>query len=257
MFNKEKFAQILKNISENFENQRDFSKKSEINRTYLSKYMNMKIDKPPKPNILKKIANSSKGITTYDELMEICGYFNASSIQNSAINLNIFKYYKKLQLYCNNEDDLQHLLNIIKNYKDADNLLKEIKKFSKSKNMSKENTNSLLVLIEDIMKSVSYNLVSLCDESCDIIYEANTDEMAPLLSLGDFAIVRKSNTFENGKTYLLVHENKKIIRKIIDNGNNNITLQAMNPYYPIINTTKDKIEIIGKVIKAENSSAFK
>ncbi len=76
MFNRNKFAQILKNISETFENQRDFSKKSEINRTYLSQYMNMKLDKPPKPDILKKVAENSKGVTTYEELMAICGYTN-------------------------------------------------------------------------------------------------------------------------------------------------------------------------------------
>lgn len=74
MFDKNKFAQILKNISETYTNQRDFSKKSEINRTYLSQYMNMKLDKPPKPDILEKLANASHGITNYDELMTICGY---------------------------------------------------------------------------------------------------------------------------------------------------------------------------------------
>lgn len=76
MFDKNKFAQILKNINETYISQRDFSKKSEINRTYLSQYMNMKLDEPPKPKILKKLADSSNGITTYSELMEICGYIN-------------------------------------------------------------------------------------------------------------------------------------------------------------------------------------
>lgn len=74
MFDKKKFAQILKNISETYNNQRDFSKKSEINRTYLSQYMNMKLNKPPKPEILEKLANSSHGIVTYESLMVICGY---------------------------------------------------------------------------------------------------------------------------------------------------------------------------------------
>ncbi len=88
-------------------------------------------------------------------------------------------------------------------------------------------------------------------------YKAINNEMAPLLDVEDIAIIKKEKELENNKTYLLKYEDKILIRKIIDNGNNNITLQAMNPYYPIINTTKDKIEIIGKVIKAENSSAFK
>ena len=76
MFDKNKFAQILKNINDTYNSQRDFAKKSEINRTYLSQYMNMKLDEPPKPKILEKLANSSHGITTYNNLMEICGYTN-------------------------------------------------------------------------------------------------------------------------------------------------------------------------------------
>lgn len=79
MFDKNKFAQILKNINETYNSQRDFSKKSEINRTYLSQYMNMKLDEPPKPKILGKLANSSHGIITYDELMKICGYIDNNS----------------------------------------------------------------------------------------------------------------------------------------------------------------------------------
>ncbi len=74
MFDKNKFAQILKNISETYDSQRDFAKKSEINRTYLSQYMNMKLEEPPKPKILEKLAVSSNGIVTYDELMTVCGY---------------------------------------------------------------------------------------------------------------------------------------------------------------------------------------
>lgn len=76
MFDKNKFALILKNINDNYDSQRDFSRKSEINRTYLSQYMNMKLEEPPKPKILKKLAESSKGVTTYNELMHICGYVN-------------------------------------------------------------------------------------------------------------------------------------------------------------------------------------
>ncbi len=93
MFDKIKFAQILKNIGETYENQRDFSKKSEINRTYLSQYMNMKLDEPPKPKILEKLANASNGIITYNELMEMCGYIDNVS------NSNLLNLYKKLEKF--------------------------------------------------------------------------------------------------------------------------------------------------------------
>lgn len=76
MFDKVKFAEIIKKISETYDNQRDFSAYSEINRTYLSKYMNLKLDEPPKPKTLQKLANASNGVTTYKELMIICNYID-------------------------------------------------------------------------------------------------------------------------------------------------------------------------------------
>lgn len=81
MFDKNKFAQIIKKIKDTYNSQEDFSKKSEIGRTYLSQYMNMKLDEPPKPIILQKLAKASHGITSYDELMQVCGY-----TQNSESN---------------------------------------------------------------------------------------------------------------------------------------------------------------------------
>lgn len=80
MFNKEKFSQIIKSINDSYDSQHEFARISTINRTYLSKYINCKIDNPPKPSTLKIIAEASHGITTYEKLMEICGYTNTSSV---------------------------------------------------------------------------------------------------------------------------------------------------------------------------------
>lgn len=85
MFDKVKFAEIIKKISNIYDNQREFSAVAEINRTYLSQYMNMKLDNPPKPEILQRLAIASHGITDYDELMYICGYFD-KEIENDLIN---------------------------------------------------------------------------------------------------------------------------------------------------------------------------
>lgn len=87
MFDKKKFALILKNISDTYENQRDFAQKSEINRTYLSQYMNMKIEKPPKPEILARLANASNGITTYEELMKVCGHIKENDIDSYLLSI--------------------------------------------------------------------------------------------------------------------------------------------------------------------------
>lgn len=94
MFDKKRFAQILKNISETYNNQRDFSNKSGINRTYLSQYMNMKLDDAPKPITLEKLAKASKNLTSYDELMVICGYIDGF---NRDYVLDLYNEINKLE----------------------------------------------------------------------------------------------------------------------------------------------------------------
>lgn len=80
MFNKDKFSEILYKIYKSYDNQRDFAKKTGVNRSYLSRYINQKIDNPPKPGILKRIASNSFGITSYMELMQVCGYLREDYI---------------------------------------------------------------------------------------------------------------------------------------------------------------------------------
>lgn len=77
-----KFSIIINNISKLYTNQRDFSVRTGVNRTYLSKYINMQLDIPPKPVILKRIAENSGNITTYMELMHICGYIEDEEVNN-------------------------------------------------------------------------------------------------------------------------------------------------------------------------------
>ena len=109
MFDKNKFAQILKNINDTYSSQRDFSKKSEINRTYLSQYMNMKLDEPPKPSILQKLANHSNGITDYEDLMIICGYIN-KNMELSEKSKKIFNKYLPSLKELNLNDDLLNIM---------------------------------------------------------------------------------------------------------------------------------------------------
>lgn len=86
MFDKTKFSQIIKKIKETYNSQEEFSRESGIGRTYLSQYMNMKLEEPPKPKLLEKLAISSHGVTTYAELMEICGYIGSLSYDDMKNN---------------------------------------------------------------------------------------------------------------------------------------------------------------------------
>lgn len=112
MFDKSKFAQIIKNIKETYNSQEEFSKKSGIGRTYLSQYMNMRLDEPPLPRMLEKLAKASHGITTYKDLMKICGY-TEKTLENKAYSIyaTIKEYYKN---FTNSENiqDISYELNV-------------------------------------------------------------------------------------------------------------------------------------------------
>lgn len=84
--------------------------------------------------------------------------------------------------------------------------------------------------------------------------QINDNSMLPLLGIGDIAIITEEFNFESGQTCLILTNDIVMIRKIIKT-EDEYELQAMNPYYPIEKTKE--LKIYGKVIKAENNSAFK
>lgn len=218
MYNQDKFIEILKKCLRDY-SLNEYSRIAGVDAGYISRILNRKRKNPPSPSVLKKIADTSIGITTYEELMEICGYITRDTtfkkITNSLESSSDDSFFT-VPLFASEDGKL---------YKTKQNVMLPIKW---------NGTDSYLA------------------------YIASDDSMAPLLNVGDIAVVeqQQTNDFENGKTYLLESENKILIRKIIDIGNF-LELHAMNPYYLAIRTTKDKIRIIGKVIKAENQSAFK
>ena len=83
MFDKKLFSDILFKIYKSYNNQRDFAEATGVNRAYLSQYINMKLDNPPSPKILERIAKHSNNIITYAQLMEVCGYIDTSIDINS------------------------------------------------------------------------------------------------------------------------------------------------------------------------------
>lgn len=90
MFDAKKFSDILKRIVEQYDSITDFTKTANVGRSYISKYIHLKMPNRPSPKVLLKIANASKGITTYEELMAVCGHINSSKHFN-----NELAYYKE------------------------------------------------------------------------------------------------------------------------------------------------------------------
>lgn len=123
MFNKDLFSDVLKKINSNYETMTEFSKKADLDRTYISKYINKKLENPPSPDILKKIAEASNGIVSYYELMEICDYIDLSSVflLNNGYETNLCYWNKEdLKDMGFSQQDINQLLYLANN-KDVEN----------------------------------------------------------------------------------------------------------------------------------------
>ncbi|MBO8433931.1 MAG: repressor LexA [Tyzzerella sp.] len=73
MFDKNIFKKQLEILMDGM-NTVEFSEKTSFNRTYLSKYLNLKLDRPPSPELLKAISGEK---ISYTDLMISCGYIDA------------------------------------------------------------------------------------------------------------------------------------------------------------------------------------
>lgn len=123
MFDKIEFSNILKKINDTYSNLSQFAKKAGVDRSYLSKYINMTLDKAPSVEILKKIAEASNGETTYLQLMLICKYIDLETVF-----LLTNKNEETIYCDCNKKDFLE--IGILQ--EDVDKLFKESHKDSNS-----------------------------------------------------------------------------------------------------------------------------
>ncbi len=125
--------------------------------------------------------------------------------------------------------------------------------------------------VELLANYLGINKSDLIEGSCEdnnyFEFICEDDSMFPLLDIGDIALIYRQNeidkiSYSNKGTYLIKLNNKNTIRKIIlSEDKTHYTLVAMNNYCKTIDIPKDllykQIQILGKVVKAENQSAFK
>lgn len=110
MFNKTNFRIILEKALGN-RTKMQYSDESGVNRTYISKYLNEKLDNPPNPDIIKKLAEVAQNNVTYEDLMIAAGYLEEDTKPDSKPVLNakdekdIAKDVENLRLKLKNKED--------------------------------------------------------------------------------------------------------------------------------------------------------
>lgn len=279
MFDKNKFAKIIRNIKESYESQEEFAKKSGIGRTYLSQYMNAKLDTPPKPKTLEKLADASHGITTYEELMIICGYiyqpvsayidfapdelkktlqFLVSYINNNNVSIESLTENKEFQAHTSHlsNSDQKTLLNVI-NEIFMNSKYETIK--NKLLNYSFDELGNPVVKIPMLgtvkagydymaqenwegMIEVDKNIIK--DGSDYFALKIKGDSMSPVLIENDIVIIKKQEDFENGDLVVaLVNGDEATIKKG-RKSDTSILLQPFNTAYEPLIFTKEEMKTI-------------
>lgn len=92
-------------------------------------------------------------------------------------------------------------------------------------------------------------------------YLISDDNMEPLFSKDDIAIINKQDNFQSGNTCLISINGLESVQKLIQT-DDGIDLVSMNPYYPIrhiVNSNMKEIsfKIWGKVVEARKQKPFK
>ncbi|MGM0500916.1 MAG: LexA family protein [Bacillota bacterium] len=90
MFNKLKLGQLIEKALDN-RSTIQYAKDSNVNRTYISKIINEKLNNAPSPEILAKLAKNSRGHVSYQELMSAAGYLNGIELSEFSNNSNLAK----------------------------------------------------------------------------------------------------------------------------------------------------------------------
>lgn len=295
MYDLNKLIEILKKCQNNL-SLNEFAKLANVDSGYLSRIINKRKQNPPSPNILKKLANASKGLTTYNELMYICGYIplETSSYQSLDIQLSEIVFNNHINLldkYKLSENDIFNLKKILIERESGNSSIESqlnnfaITNSANSKelfatlisindeinkaliNLHKngylypipvyKNTKNIdLLLVSDIVDYINFNIPSSQSPEDYFALLIDDDKMALLLDINDIAIICRDVDCINGQIVAVYSITKE---KCI--------IGKLFKYDDIIelsylNAKSEKfidkdIKFLGKVVKSENRSAFK
>lgn len=283
MFDKEKFSKILIEIKKQYsDNTTYLANAVDMGRSYLSKYINKRMPAPPTPKILEKIAGASNGVTTYDELMQVCDYLDSNVSSKEILARNICRNYE-------NEIDKLHIDNLDKNYifdilinqneTDA-SISNQLSNFIQYNYGTNENTKILFDILTNIDQQIkniitpsnmgiplySISKYPMCKISYFPLFEysnngnyiavkAISDKMLPLLGLNDIAVIHTHESLIDGQTVLILIDNSFYdIAKIVSDGDV-CKLYYSNSKYEEFELKR--IKVIGEVVLCQNTSAFK
>lgn len=282
MYNQELLIAIIKKIQNGY-SLNELARLAKVDAGYLSRIINKRRTAPPSPKILEKIAKVSRGITSYEELMLICGYIkqptsavydfssdNDKLIIDTLINYAILNNLSPNSLETNNliSEKLSCLEKI--NKKQALQLIEnEITKFKIIYGQGSNEKNQQSFYSIPVYGQISAGLPNWAEECLEgylpidpnmmniispeecFFLRINGDSMNKVIRNGAYALIRKQDIVENGEiAAILVNGDSATIKKFTQHGDV-IVLEPMsdNPSYQTqIYDKSTSIKILGKYI---------
>lgn len=117
MFDKIKFKELLEKARGNRTIQK-YAEESGVSRAYISKYINLRLDNPPNPDVIKRLADAAYNGITYEDLMEAAGYIQNSDVIDEAIKDD--PDLERIWNMLNNREEVRLMFKKIANLKPAD-----------------------------------------------------------------------------------------------------------------------------------------
>lgn len=214
MFNKKKFADTLEKINCTYPTMTEFAEKANLNRTYISKYINQKLDNPPTPKILEKIATASNGVISYYDLMIICDYMSSSEVDISSYtssNFYMFPVYGRIS--------------------------------AGQPNWAEECIEGTLPI-----DPVLFNIINPKEY---FFLRVNGESMNKVIKNGAYALIHKQDIVENGEIAVVLVDSLEATLKKFTKQNDLIILEPMSTdcsFTTQVYTKKTDIKVLGKYV---------
>ncbi|MBU3161650.1 hypothetical protein KPL37_18290 [Clostridium frigoris] len=243
-FDNEKFSSLLKTAIGSSRTITEFSKNCGVARPYISKFLNLKLDTAPSPDVISKFANNARNGVTEDDLSVAAGYIedpvnqwlkemNPSLTDTERDNLIVDKRNQANIMYDNNKEILPPIkVPVLSHIDDTEGF----------KSDNDENVSYWSYVTSHETKGV--------ENSFYLSVEDNSMSNTKILE-GDLVYVLPQDYGNNGDIVVVIINGETYIRRF-NKINNIIMFQAENAEfdsfaYPNSEFKSSEIKIIGKV----------
>ncbi|MCY6485340.1 XRE family transcriptional regulator [Clostridium aestuarii] len=246
MFDKENFKIILEKAIGN-RTITEFAEQSNVNRTYISKYLNMNLDTAPSVDILKKLASTAENNIDLRTLMDAAGYFDEDLYNSLYIYLS-----KNLKMKVPESSFLLQPRGNLKYSSSSPTIYKITESAVEIPVLKNTELTTNILNKENILSKQYVNFSETKNGSYFFVYVIDDSMINARIHKNDLAYIEYKAKVNNGDIVTVLINNKLIFRRYFEN-NTTVVLNPENSNYePIIISKKElkskDIEIVGKVI---------